>query len=117
MKHFTIMRALSFYYSITTSLQLFYCNLLCFRLILDADTLPMVVPFVHTGMQDIMPVGASVPRIGKTVSISKSPNFFLVCGLRSLYSLLHHDLYSLMHHDLCSPKIRKSITNHKLSDK
>ncbi|VVA96577.1 unnamed protein product [Arabis nemorensis] len=39
------------------------------RLILDADTLPMVVPFVHTGMQDIMPVGASVPRIGKTVTV------------------------------------------------
>ncbi|KAL1211730.1 N-acylphosphatidylethanolamine synthase [Cardamine amara subsp. amara] len=39
------------------------------RLILDADTLPMVVPFVHTGMQDIMPVGATVPRIGKTVTV------------------------------------------------
>ncbi|KAG7576135.1 Phospholipid/glycerol acyltransferase [Arabidopsis thaliana x Arabidopsis arenosa] len=39
------------------------------RLILDADTLPMVVPFVHTGMQDIMPVGASVPRIGQTVTV------------------------------------------------
>ncbi|CAH2055004.1 unnamed protein product [Thlaspi arvense] len=39
------------------------------RLILDADTLPMVVPFVHTGMQDIMPVGANVPRIGKTVTV------------------------------------------------
>lgn len=55
------------------------CNLLCFRLILDADTLPMVVPFVHTGMQDIMPVGASVPRIGKTVSISKPPILFPPC--------------------------------------
>ncbi|KAF2609931.1 hypothetical protein F2Q70_00009634 [Brassica cretica] len=50
------------------------------RLILDADTLPMVVPFVHTGMQDIMPIGASVPRIGKTVSIFK------------LQSLHNHDL-------------------------
>ncbi|KFK37936.1 hypothetical protein AALP_AA3G049400 [Arabis alpina] len=39
------------------------------RLILDADTLPMVVPFVHSGMQDIMPVGASVPRIGNTVTV------------------------------------------------
>ncbi|CAA7015855.1 unnamed protein product [Microthlaspi erraticum] len=39
------------------------------RLILDADTLPMVVPFVHNGMQDIMPVGANVPRIGKTVTV------------------------------------------------
>ncbi|KAL0717643.1 hypothetical protein Bca4012_066965 [Brassica carinata] len=39
------------------------------RLILDADTLPMVVPFVHAGMQDIMPIGASLPRIGKTVTV------------------------------------------------
>ncbi|KAJ7973335.1 Tafazzin family protein [Quillaja saponaria] len=36
------------------------------RLILDADSIPMVVPFVLTGMQEIMPVGASIPRIGKT---------------------------------------------------
>lgn len=38
------------------------------RLVLDADTMPMVIPFVHTGMQEIMPVGAKIPRIGKTVS-------------------------------------------------
>lgn len=38
------------------------------RLILDADNVPMVVPFVHTGMQDVMPIGATFPRIGKTVS-------------------------------------------------
>lgn len=39
------------------------------RLILDADNVPMVIPFVHTGMQDVMPIGATFPRIGKTVSI------------------------------------------------
>ncbi|KAK4424618.1 Tafazzin [Sesamum alatum] len=39
------------------------------RLVLDADNIPMVVPFVHTGMQDVMPVGAKFPRIGKTVTI------------------------------------------------
>lgn len=39
------------------------------RLVLDADNVPIVVPFVHTGMQDIMPVGAKLPRIGKTVCI------------------------------------------------
>lgn len=39
------------------------------RLILDADNIPMVLPFVHTGMQDVMPVGASFPRIGKTVTV------------------------------------------------
>ncbi|XP_030544834.1 tafazzin [Rhodamnia argentea] len=39
------------------------------RLILDADSIPMVVPFVHTGMQDIMPIGANFPRIGKTVIV------------------------------------------------
>lgn len=38
------------------------------RLILDADNMPIVVPFVHTGMQEVMPVGAKFPRVGKTVS-------------------------------------------------
>lgn len=40
------------------------------RLVLDADNIPMVVPFVHTGMQDIMPIGAKLPRIGQTVRTS-----------------------------------------------
>ncbi|KAK8480429.1 hypothetical protein V6N13_131006 [Hibiscus sabdariffa] len=39
------------------------------RLVLDADSTPIVLPFVHTGMQDIMPIGASFPRIGKTVTV------------------------------------------------
>ncbi|KAK6143933.1 hypothetical protein DH2020_024281 [Rehmannia glutinosa] len=39
------------------------------RLVLDADSIPIVVPFVHTGMQDVMPVGAKFPRVGKTVTI------------------------------------------------
>ncbi|CDP17184.1 unnamed protein product [Coffea canephora] len=39
------------------------------RLILDADNVPIVLPFVHTGMQDIMPIGAKLPRIGKTVTV------------------------------------------------
>ncbi|XP_011036866.1 PREDICTED: tafazzin [Populus euphratica] len=39
------------------------------RLILDADTVPLVIPFVHTGMQEIMPMGATLPRIGKRVTV------------------------------------------------
>ncbi|KAJ6737637.1 TAZ PROTEIN TAFAZZIN [Salix viminalis] len=39
------------------------------RLILDADTVPLVIPFVHTGMQEIMPLGATLPRIGKRVTV------------------------------------------------
>ncbi|KAH6805815.1 Phospholipid/glycerol acyltransferase family protein [Perilla frutescens var. frutescens] len=39
------------------------------RLILDADNTPVVVPFVHTGMQEVMPVGAKFPRVGKTVTV------------------------------------------------
>lgn len=39
------------------------------RLVLDADNPAMVVPFVHVGMQEIMPIGATLPRIGKTVTI------------------------------------------------
>lgn len=45
------------------------CMLVLNRLVLDADNIPMVVPFVHTGMQEVMPIGATFPRIGKTVSI------------------------------------------------
>ncbi|KAJ0014917.1 hypothetical protein Pint_19661 [Pistacia integerrima] len=44
------------------------------RLVLDADNVPMVVPFVHTGMQEVMPIGANFPRIAKTVS---SPSILL----------------------------------------
>ncbi|CAO2832819.1 unnamed protein product [Amaranthus hypochondriacus] len=39
------------------------------RLVLDADRTPIVVPFVHTGMQEIMPIGANFPRIGKIVTV------------------------------------------------
>ncbi|GMN43909.1 hypothetical protein TIFTF001_013105 [Ficus carica] len=39
------------------------------RLVLDADNIPIVVPFVHTGMQEIMPIGANLPRIGKMVTV------------------------------------------------
>ncbi|KAI4369387.1 hypothetical protein MLD38_017829 [Melastoma candidum] len=39
------------------------------RLVLDTDNIPMVVPLVHTGLQDIMPTGANLPRIGKAVIV------------------------------------------------
>ncbi|XP_047155077.1 tafazzin [Vigna umbellata] len=39
------------------------------RLVLDGDRTPLVVPFVHTGMQEIMPIGANFPRIGKSVTV------------------------------------------------
>ncbi|GAV70632.1 Acyltransferase domain-containing protein [Cephalotus follicularis] len=39
------------------------------RLVLDADNIPIVIPFVHTGMQEIMPIGANFPRVGKTVTV------------------------------------------------
>lgn len=39
------------------------------RLVLDADNVPMVVPFVHTGMQEVMPVGSKFPKVGKTVTV------------------------------------------------
>ncbi|KAK9084228.1 hypothetical protein Scep_030699 [Stephania cephalantha] len=39
------------------------------RLVMDADNMPIVVPFVHAGMQEIMPIGANFPRIGKMVTI------------------------------------------------
>lgn len=54
------------------------------RLILDADTIPTVIPFVHTGMQEIMPIGAKIPKIGKTVGLPNSRvlvKFFLLISL------------------------------------
>ncbi|XP_020213494.1 N-acylphosphatidylethanolamine synthase [Cajanus cajan] len=39
------------------------------RLVLDGDSMPLVIPFVHTGMQEIMPIGANFPRIGKMVTV------------------------------------------------
>jgi len=34
---------------------------------MDADSIPVVIPFVHTGMQEIMPVGTKFPKVGKQV--------------------------------------------------
>ncbi|KAK8946327.1 N-acylphosphatidylethanolamine synthase [Platanthera zijinensis] len=39
------------------------------RLILDADTVPTVIPFVHSGMQEIMPLGSKFPKVGKKVTV------------------------------------------------
>ncbi|KAJ3696410.1 hypothetical protein LUZ61_000115 [Rhynchospora tenuis] len=39
------------------------------RLVMDADAMPIVLPFVHSGMQDIMPVGTKFPNIGKNVIV------------------------------------------------
>ncbi|KAK8960800.1 N-acylphosphatidylethanolamine synthase [Platanthera guangdongensis] len=40
-----------------------------FRLILDADVVPTVIPFVHSGMQEIMPLGSKFPKVGKKVTV------------------------------------------------
>ncbi|XP_020250470.1 tafazzin-like [Asparagus officinalis] len=39
------------------------------RLVMDADSIPIVIPFVHTGMQEIMPVGTKFPKVGKQVTV------------------------------------------------
>ncbi|PKA58434.1 N-acylphosphatidylethanolamine synthase [Apostasia shenzhenica] len=39
------------------------------RLVMDADIIPIVIPFVHTGMQEIMPIGSSFPKVGKQVTV------------------------------------------------
>ncbi|MQL97971.1 hypothetical protein Taro_030677 [Colocasia esculenta] len=39
------------------------------RLVMDADDMPIVIPFVHMGMQEIMPVGSHFPRLGKKVTV------------------------------------------------
>ncbi|CAN6457269.1 unnamed protein product [Victoria cruziana] len=39
------------------------------RLVMDADEIPLVVPFIHSGMQDVMPLGSSFPKVGKQVTV------------------------------------------------
>lgn len=39
------------------------------RLIMDADKIPIVIPFVHSGMQEIMPIGSKFPKVGKKVTV------------------------------------------------
>jgi 1-acyl-sn-glycerol-3-phosphate acyltransferase len=37
------------------------------RLVLDSEKLPIVVPFIHKGMNDVMPIGAKLFSTGKKV--------------------------------------------------
>lgn len=48
-------------------------NILCviIRLVLDAGKAPLVLPFVHSGMQEVMPIGSKFPSIRKRVDFLK----------------------------------------------
>ncbi|BBN00060.1 monolysocardiolipin acyltransferase [Marchantia polymorpha subsp. ruderalis] len=39
------------------------------RLVLDAKSLPLVVPFIHSGMEDVMPIGQKHFSMGKKVTV------------------------------------------------
>lgn len=39
------------------------------RLIMESETPPLVLPFYHHGLADIMPLGTMVPRIGGKLSV------------------------------------------------
>ncbi|KAL2652088.1 hypothetical protein R1flu_020216 [Riccia fluitans] len=39
------------------------------RLVLDAKNLPLVVPFIHSGMEEVMPVGQKHFSVGKKVTV------------------------------------------------
>lgn len=39
------------------------------RLVLDAGNVPLVVPFVHSGMQEVMPIGSKFPSVRKKVIV------------------------------------------------
>jgi monolysocardiolipin acyltransferase len=38
------------------------------RLVAACSSPPLIVPFVHSGMEKVMPRGALVPKVGKEVS-------------------------------------------------
>jgi monolysocardiolipin acyltransferase len=37
------------------------------RLVASCEVAPLIVPFVHSGMEEVMPRGRLVPRVGKEV--------------------------------------------------
>ncbi|KAL3699792.1 hypothetical protein R1sor_017814 [Riccia sorocarpa] len=39
------------------------------RLVLDAEKLPLVVPFIHSGMEEVMPIGQKHFSVGKKVTV------------------------------------------------
>lgn len=39
------------------------------RLVTDVEKTPVVIPFVHTGMQEMMPIGSKFPSIHKKVTV------------------------------------------------
>ncbi|XP_020600162.1 uncharacterized protein LOC110039444 isoform X1 [Phalaenopsis equestris] len=36
---------------------------------MDADKIPIVIPFVHSGRQEIMPIGSNFPKVGKKIAL------------------------------------------------
>lgn len=64
------------------------------RLVLDADNIPLVVPFVHIGMQDVMPMRAKFPRIGKMVTVLiGQPIYFDDLLMEENYNETRENLY------------------------
>lgn len=39
------------------------------KLVANCERMPLVIPFVHSGMQNVIPSGAILPKTGNTVSI------------------------------------------------
>lgn len=69
---------------LTVPRNLTFVQIWCFRLVIDADTVPIVLPFVHSGMQDIMPIGTKFPNIGKRVMVSNTITTFVSMSYISL---------------------------------
>ncbi len=44
------------------------------RLVASCKETPLVVPFVHSGMEDVMPRGKVIPSVGKKVGVH-GPSF------------------------------------------
>lgn len=59
-------------------LSVVYC-----RLVTDVERTPLVVPFVHVGMQDLMPIGSKFPAVKKKVEISLDWLFVIIAILVS----------------------------------
>lgn len=67
----------------------------------DVEKTPLVIPFVHTGMQDVMPIGSKFPSVDKKVGISSYilllpclafPYMPLLSGLVSQFRECHNGI-------------------------
>lgn len=87
------------------------CNYDC-RLIKDVERTPLVIPFVHIGMQDVMPIGSKFPSPGKKVDFLDLD--YLVHHLHYFPHMVFNDIsviLMILRHVITNPKFKVQISS------